>query len=41
MKADKEQLYNDVAFLTSLEPAKNFHNMDSLDKAAAYIKEQY
>jgi hypothetical protein len=41
MKADKERLYNHVAFLTSLEPARNYQNIDSLDKAAAYIKKEF
>ncbi|MFD2245417.1 M28 family peptidase [Pontibacter ruber] len=34
----KERLYQDVLALTSLTPARNYMNMDSLNEAAAYIR---
>jgi Zn-dependent M28 family amino/carboxypeptidase len=38
MKAEKERLYNDVAFLTSITPARNYRNSASLEKAYTYIE---
>lgn len=38
MKANKERLYRDVEFLTSIAPARNYRNLDSLEKACAYIE---
>lgn len=36
-EADKQRLFNDVKFLTEIKPARNYRNMASLDKAAAYV----
>jgi Zn-dependent M28 family amino/carboxypeptidase len=33
----KERLYNDVLFLTSVTPARNYKNLDALNKSADYI----
>jgi Zn-dependent M28 family amino/carboxypeptidase len=38
MPADQSRLHADVAFLTNLHPARNCHNLESLNKAADYIK---
>jgi Zn-dependent M28 family amino/carboxypeptidase len=36
----KDRLYNDVLRLTSISPARNYSNMESLNKAAGYIKSE-
>lgn len=38
MPADQTRLHADVAFLTNLQPARNCHNLQSLNKAADYVK---
>ncbi|WP_426060643.1 M28 family peptidase [Hymenobacter sp. B1770] len=38
MPADQSRLHADVTFLTNLHPARNCHNLQSLNKAADYIK---
>ncbi|MFD2718271.1 M28 family peptidase [Hymenobacter monticola] len=38
MPADQTRLRADVQFLTALQPARNCHNLTSLNKAADYIK---
>ncbi len=38
MGADQNQLYADVEFLTSLQPARHYRNLASLNAAADYIK---
>jgi len=38
MPADQTRLHADVAFLTNLHPARNCHNLSSLNQAADYIK---
>ncbi|MBA6154498.1 M28 family peptidase [Gelidibacter maritimus] len=38
MKANKENLYKHVAFLTSIYPYRNYKNIESLQKTAAYIE---
>ena len=38
MPADQTRLHADVAFLTNLHPARNCYNLESLNKAADYIK---
>ena len=38
MSADQIRLYSDVQFLTALHPARNCHNLSSLNQAADYIK---
>lgn len=38
MKANKERLYQDVEFLTSLNPARNHYNLETLEKCCAYIE---
>lgn len=40
-KAIKERLYQDVEFLTTLRPFRNYKNLDSLEKVCQYIKEQF
>jgi hypothetical protein len=37
LRSDSKRIYNDVDFLTSIMPARNYSNKGSLDKAAAYI----
>ena len=41
MKAKKERLYNDVKVLTEIEPARHYLNMDSLDRAAEYVFDEF
>jgi len=41
MCAKTERIYKDVQFLTSLKPARNFKNIASLEKAAAYIADEF
>lgn len=36
-----ERMYQDVSFLTSLEPARNYENLESLEKAIHYIQEEF
>ncbi|MBF9222842.1 M28 family peptidase [Hymenobacter ruricola] len=38
MPADQVRLHSDVQFLTGLQPARNCHNLQSLNQAADYIK---
>lgn len=40
MPAQTNRLYNYVAFLTALRPARNYQNVVSLEKAAQYIEEE-
>ncbi len=40
-KADRARVYNDVEFLTSLSPARNYENLTSLEKAYQYIKKEF
>lgn len=37
MKADRQNLYQHVDFLTSIYPFRNYRNIESLQKAADYI----
>ena len=39
-KPDTQRLYNDVEFLTSLKPARNYQNKQSLEAASHYIFEE-
>ena len=39
--AQKERLYKDVEVLTSIDPPRNFQNIDSLNKIADYILEEF
>lgn len=41
MNARKERLYHDVKALTAIEPARHYLNMDSLNKAAIYIYNEF
>lgn len=41
MQADTARLYNDVLFLTELEPARNFRELASLEKAARHIEDEF
>lgn len=41
MHADKTRLYKDVDFLTSLNPARNYINLNSLNAAADYIYNEF
>lgn len=41
MAASLKRLYQDVEFLTSISPARNYANLDSLNKAADYIKAEF
>jgi Zn-dependent M28 family amino/carboxypeptidase len=40
MSANTDRIYNDVQFLTSLKPARNYQNLPSLEKAAEYIRNE-
>ncbi|MCG2430316.1 M28 family peptidase [Aequorivita xiaoshiensis] len=40
MTANTENLYNHVAFLTSIFPYRNYKNIDSLQKTATYIEKR-
>lgn len=35
------QIYNTLKYLTQIQPARNFKNIDSLNKVADFIKEQF
>ncbi|GAB3534300.1 M28 family peptidase [Pontibacter brevis] len=37
LQADKQRLYQDVEFLTTLQPARNYRNKQSLEAASSYI----
>jgi Zn-dependent M28 family amino/carboxypeptidase len=39
--ANKERLYNDVAYLTSITPARNVYHPQSLEAAANYIETEF
>lgn len=41
MLANKKRLYQDVRFLTSISPSRNYKNVESLTKAANYIKMEF
>jgi len=41
MRADPTRLYADVQFLTSLQPARHYRNLRSLNQAADYIKTEF
>ncbi|GAB3234840.1 M28 family peptidase [Hymenobacter seoulensis] len=41
MHADQNRLYADVKFLTSLQPARHYRNLKSLNQAADYIKAEF
>jgi len=41
MSAQKERLYKDVAFLTTLRPYRNYKNLDSLQKVSNYIETEF
>lgn len=40
MQADPKRMYEDVAYLTTLQPARNYRNKGSLDKASGYCHKQ-
>ena len=40
MKAQQSRLYQDVEFLTSVDPPRNCGNIESLEKVCDYIKEE-
>lgn len=41
MRANKERIYNDVEFLTSLRPFRNYKNLESLDLVVGYIQNEF
>ena len=41
MPANKNRLYNDVEFLTSIRPYRNYKNIESLQIAADYIEKEF
>jgi len=41
MEANQQRLYADVEFLTSLQPARNYRNLVSLNQAADFIKAEF
>lgn len=41
MKANPERLYQDVEFLTSIYPYRNYKHIASLQKAAGYIRSEF
>ena len=41
MNANKSRLYEDVKFLTDIRPYRNYKNLESLEKVAGYIKNEF
>ena len=41
MNANNNRLYQDVKFLTDINPPRNYKNLQSLNKAADYIKQEF
>lgn len=41
MKAQKDRLYKDVDFLTSIKPPRNFENLESLQIVCDYLKKEF
>jgi Zn-dependent M28 family amino/carboxypeptidase len=41
MNASSKRMYSDVEFLTSLKPSRNYKHINSLEKAAGYIKDEF
>ena len=41
MQAQKTRLYKDVEFLTTINPPRNFQNLQSLEKVCDYIKQEF
>jgi len=41
MEANKKRLYQDVDFLSSIRPFRNYKNIESLRKAAKYIEHEF
>lgn len=41
MNANTDRIYGDVKFLTSINPARNFRNPASLEKACRYIRDEF
>jgi Zn-dependent M28 family amino/carboxypeptidase len=41
MQASKEKLYQHVEFLTELNPARSFDNLESINRAADYIRDKF
>ena len=41
MKANQEQLYQHVEFLTSIRPFRNYKNLESLEAVCSYLTEQF
>ena len=41
MKASQKNLHRHVDFLTSLRPYRNYRQLDSLNRVAAYIREAF
>ena len=41
MKANKNRLYKDVAFLTKINPSRNYLNLESLEKVVGYLKDEF
>ena len=41
MRAKTERIYRDVEFLTSINPARNYQHLESLEKAYTYIADEF
>jgi len=41
MSAQKDRLFKDVEFLTTIRPYRNSRNLESLQKASSYIKDEF
>src|SRR4051794_880811 len=41
MKAQKDRLYKDVDFLTSVKPARSFENLETLERVCDYLKNEF
>jgi Zn-dependent M28 family amino/carboxypeptidase len=41
MKAKENRIYNDVKFLSQIDPPRTYANLESLDEAAEYIEEEF
>ncbi|MCJ7819941.1 MAG: M28 family peptidase [Bacteroidales bacterium] len=41
MKAQKDRLFKDVAFLTGVHPSRSWKNLETLEKVSYYIKKEF
>lgn len=41
MRVNKERIFKDVEYLTTLNPPRNYKNLNSIEKAAIYIENEF